>query len=78
MDGIWIEVGELSLTDDKGKKGEIWAVALDSEGDHAVATTQDGRNHVWNLVKSEEKVVAKHFAEYETRGGFGLAVDVVS
>lgn len=50
-----------------------------------VGTTYDGRNNVWELVSEvvnektgEEKVVANKFAEYETRGGFGLAVDVVS
>lgn len=73
MDGIWKLAGEVSL----GKKGEIWAVALDSEGDHLVGTTNDGKNHVWELTKGDV-VEAKEFAEYETRGGFGLAVDVVS
>lgn len=50
-----------------------------------VGTTYDGRNNVWELTREitnektgEEKVVANKFAEYETRGGFGLAVDVVS
>ena len=50
-----------------------------------VGTTYDGRNNVWELVgegmdekSGEEKVSTKKFAEYETRGGFGLAVDVVS
>ena len=40
---------------------------------------------MWELVSEvanektgEERVVANKVAEYETRGGFGLAVDVVS
>jgi len=81
-DGIWKPTGDIPAAK---KAGELWAVTLDSEGQFLVGTTYDGRNNVWELVSEtanektgEEKVVAKKFAEYETRGGFGLAVDVVS
>ncbi|KAK5937715.1 Ski complex subunit Rec14 [Knufia obscura] len=79
-DGIWKPTGEIPAAK---KAGELWAVALDSEGRFLVGTTYDGRNNVWELTREitnektgEEKVVANKFAEYETRGGFGLAVDV--
>jgi len=81
-DGIWKSNGDISAAK---KAGELWAVALDADGRFLVGTTYDGRNNVWELVSEvvsektgEEKVVANKFAEYETRGGFGLAVDVVS
>ena len=81
-DGIWKPTGEIPAAK---KAGELWAITLDSEGHFLVGTTHDGRNNVWELVREvtnektgEEKTIAKKFAEYETRGGFGLAVDVVS
>lgn len=66
------------------KAGELWAVALDGEGKFLVGTTYDGRVNVWELAgqidekSGNEKVAANSFAHWETRGGFGLAVDVVS
>lgn len=80
-DGIWKGIGEIPAAK---KAGELWAVALDTEGRFLVGTTYDGRVNVWELVGSideksgEEQVKAQKFAEWETRGGFGLAVDVVS
>lgn len=81
IDGIWKGVGEIPAAK---KAGELWAVALDKEGKFLVGTTYDGRVNVWQLVsQTEEKTgneqaTANAFAEWETRGGFGLAVDVVS
>lgn len=66
------------------KAGELWAVALDGEGKFLVGTTYDGSVNVWELASQideksgDEKVTANSFANWETRGGFGLAVDVVS
>lgn len=80
-DGIWKGVGVIPAAK---KAGELWAVALDGEGKFLVGTTYDGRVNVWELVSQideksgNEKVSANSFAHWETRGGFGLAVDVVS
>lgn len=66
------------------KAGELWAVALDAEGKFLVGTTYDGRVNVWALEgqidekSGNEQVKANSFAAWETRGGYGLAVDVVS
>lgn len=79
--GMWNEVGDIPAAK---KAGELWAVALDSAGKYLVGTTYDGRVNVWELVSDvneksgAEKVKAQKFAEWETRGGYGLAVDVVS
>lgn len=75
---MWSEVG--SIPSVKKKAGELWAVALDTDGRYLVGTTADGRVNVWELNEdgASGKVTALKFAEWETRGGFGLAVDVVS
>lgn len=81
IDGIWKSVGDIPAAK---KAGELWAVALSSSGQYLVGTTYDGRVNVWELAgKLDEKsgtetVKAEKFSEWETRGGFGLAVDVVS
>ncbi|KAK5091447.1 Ski complex subunit Rec14 [Lithohypha guttulata] len=78
-DGIWKSAGDLPSAK---KAGELWAVALDTEGKYLVGTTYDGRVNVWELARvldeksGEEKITAQKFVEWETRGGFGLAVDV--
>lgn len=89
IDGTWKPAGSIDLTTSetgakksRSKAGELWAPALDSEGNFLVTTTYDGRNNVWQLVSEvnekngDVKVRAEKFAEYETRGGFGLGVDV--
>lgn len=56
------------------KAGELWAPALSAEGRYLAATTYDGRINVWDLnVEGMEKIQV-----YETRGSFGLSVDMVS
>ncbi|KAJ9656828.1 Ski complex subunit Rec14 [Neophaeococcomyces mojaviensis] len=78
VDGIWKAAGEIPAAK---KAGEFWAPALSSDGQYLVGTTYDGRVNVWELVRDEKdgvKVTPKKFAEWETRGGFGLAVDVSS
>lgn len=81
IDGIWKQVGGMPAVK---KAGELWAVALDTEGKFLVGTTYDGRVNVWELQgqldekSGGEQVKANSFATWETRGGYGLAVDVVS
>lgn len=72
----------------KGRKksvaGELWAVALDVEGRYLAATTYDGRVNVWEVgsVVDEktgtQEAKARWFTGWETKGSFGLAVDLVS
>lgn len=77
---MWNEAGDIPAAK---KAGELWAVALDSDGKYLVGTTYDGRVNVWELVpeinekSGVEKIKPQKFAEWETRGGYGLAVDVV-
>lgn len=75
-DGIWKLDSEINIGKDGAKKvkaGEIWAVALSVDGHYLAATTYDGRVNVWDLANVNEK-----FREYETKGSFGMCVDLVS
>jgi superkiller protein 8 len=64
----WIEKGKI---EDGNKAGEIWAIALSEDGQYLAATTYDGRINVWDLVGERRKI-----REYETKGSFGLCIDV--
>jgi superkiller protein 8 len=58
-----------------GKKaGELWAVCLSLDGRYLAGTSAEGKIHVWDLgsEKGPEKM-----RTYETKGSFGLAVDLV-
>jgi hypothetical protein len=58
-----------------GKKaGELWAVCLSLDGRYLAGTTADGKISVWDL--GSEKGVEK-VRTYETKGSFGLSVDLV-
>lgn len=74
-EGIWKLESEINVKDGakKAKAGEIWAVALSVDGQYLAATTYDGRVNVWDLTNVNEK-----FREYETKGSFGMCVDLVS
>lgn len=74
----WELLGEIK---EGNKAGEVWAIALDAEGGFLASTTVDGRVNVWDIrklgVKGEEGVgKEKKFREYETKGSFGLCVDI--
>ena len=83
---MWVEEGALGgLNGDIGeekkkngkktkpKVGEIWAVALSEEGRYVAATSYDGRIGVWDLLTEERRKIR----QYETKGSFGLCVDMV-
>ena len=78
---MWVEEGELGEEggEQKDKKktrskvGEMWAVALSEEGRYLAATSHDGRIGVWDLLSEGRKKIR----EYETKGSFGLCVDMV-
>ncbi|KAF2759438.1 WD40 repeat-like protein [Pseudovirgaria hyperparasitica] len=65
----WVEAGEIV---DSNKAGEIWAVALSEDGSYLASTTYDGRINVWDL-KTEGMPKIR---EYETKGSFGMCVDL--
>ena len=70
-EGMWKEDGEIVET--PRKVGELWAVCLSAEGRFLASTTYDGRINVWDLDNGRKK-----FREYETKGSFGMSIDLVS
>jgi len=69
--GMWKEDGE--IRDASRKAGELWAVVLSPDGQYLAGTTYDGRVNVWDLDNGHQKV-----REYETKGSFGMSIDLVS
>ena len=71
---------ELTYKTDDIKSGEIWAIALSEDGTYLAGTTFDGRVNVWNTntLVDREKGAAQKTQEYETKGSFGMSVDLVS
>ena len=69
----WRPDGEIEAGGTKKQAGEIWAVALSAEGQYLAATTYDGRINVWDLLDPKRQKIR----EYETKGSFGLCVDLV-
>ncbi|KAI9892218.1 MAG: superkiller [Vezdaea aestivalis] len=63
----WIEGGSIQGT----KAGEIWAIALTSDGGFLVSTAIDGRINVWNIEEGRQKI-----REFETKGNFGMCIDI--
>lgn len=68
-EGIWKQDSE--ITSEK-KAGEVWAIALSADGQYLAATTYDGRVGVYDLADKNKKI-----RDYETKGSFGMAVDLV-
>ena len=58
---------------DGNKAGEIWAIALSEDGQYVASTTYDGRINVWDILAGRQKI-----REYETKGSFGMSIDLVS
>lgn len=91
--GEWRCKGLLKTGLESKKAGEVWAVALDEEGRYLAGTTADGRINVWDLANHAEsdagntqgntekkagEVAARKIREFETKGSFGLCIDMVS
>ena len=53
------------------KAGEIWAIALNEDGQFLASTTYDGRINVWDLLHEKRLI-----REYETKGSYGLCIDL--
>ena len=58
---------------DNNKAGEVWAIALSENGQYLASTSFDGRINLWDNVAGRVKI-----REFETRGSFGMAIDLVS
>lgn len=54
------------------KAGEIWSVALDSDGQTLVSSSYDGHVNVWDAAGE-----GKRLMQLETKGSFGLTIDIV-
>lgn len=60
---------------DQNKPGEIWAIAMSADGKFLAGSSINGKINVWSLSKAEGMPKVQ---EYETKGSFGLCVDLVS
>ncbi|KAF2704803.1 WD40 repeat-like protein [Pleomassaria siparia CBS 279.74] len=69
-EGVWKEDGEIV---DNHKPGDIWAVALSADGLYLASSSINGKVNVWSLAKDEG---LPKIREYETKGSFGLCVDL--
>ncbi len=58
---------------DSNKAGEVWALALSEDGQYLAGTTYDGRINVWDTADQGQKI-----RQYDTKGSFGMCVDLVS
>lgn len=59
---------------DNHKPGDIWAIALSADGQYLASSSINGRVNVWSLSKNDG---LPKIREYETKGSFGLCVDLV-
>ncbi|KAL5120176.1 Ski complex subunit Rec14 [Pleosporales sp. CAS-2024a] len=69
--GLWSADGE--IVGDQNKSREIWAIAISADGHYLAGSGIDGKINVWSLSKSEDMAKIR---EYETKGSFGLCVDL--
>ncbi|KAL6706108.1 Ski complex subunit Rec14 [Coniothyrium glycines] len=69
-DGAWAEDGEIV---DQNKPGDIWAIAVSADGQYLASSSINGKVNVWSLNQSEGM---PRIREYETKGSFGLCVDL--
>ena len=60
------------IVTDGNKAGEVWALALTSDGHYLASTSYDGRINVWDTNNGRQKI-----REYETKGSYGMAIDLV-
>jgi WD40 repeat protein len=64
----------LTYDSDQNKPGEIWAIAISADGQYLAGSSINGKVNVWSLNKAENMPKIR---EYETKGSFGLCVDLV-
>ncbi|KAF2872483.1 WD40-repeat-containing domain protein [Massariosphaeria phaeospora] len=68
--GEWRLEGEIV---DQNKPGDVWAIALSADGQYLASSSINGKVNVWSLNKAEG---FPKIREYETKGSFGLCVDL--
>ncbi|KAK3114988.1 Ski complex subunit Rec14 [Teratosphaeriaceae sp. CCFEE 6253] len=77
-EGVWSQKGE--IRPDEKKAGEHWALALSENGKYLACTTHDGRINVYDTSgfdpASADGGQARKFTEFETKGSFGMSVDI--
>lgn len=64
----------LTCVTDQNKPGEVWAIAMSADGQYLASSSINGKINVWSLNKEEGM---PRIREYETKGSFGLCVDLV-
>lgn len=57
---------------DDRSSGGVWAITLSPDGNLLAATTHDGRINIWKTVET-----GRTFRQYETKGSFGISVEIV-
>lgn len=62
-----------NLAADLGKTSNVWAVALSEDGQYLAGVSQNGHIKVWDLNANGEQI-----RDYETKGSFGICLDMVS
>lgn len=50
----------------------MWAIALSADGQYLASTSYNGRLNVWDTKNERKK-----FKEYETKGSYGMCIDLV-
>ena len=73
-EGIWKDDGDITVGSRK-KAGENWALCLSYDAKFLASTTHDGRVNVWDLTDTGSR---KKIREFETKGSFGMSIDMVS
>ncbi|KAF2656760.1 WD40 repeat-like protein [Lophiostoma macrostomum CBS 122681] len=68
-DGEWEAVGDIT---DSNKPGSIWAIALSADGAYLASSSINGKINVWSLSEASMPQIRS----YETKGSFGLCVDL--
>lgn len=67
-----------TLTGTGKKAGDHWAPALSGDGRYLALTSHDGRIKVYDTAEIDsEAKTAKTIANFETKGSFGMCVDIV-
>ena len=56
------------------KPGDVWAIALSADGKFIASSSINGKINVWSLDEEGKPKIR----DYETKGSFGMCVDLVN
>ena len=59
---------------DQVKVGDVWAIALSADGKYLASSSINGKINVWSLDEEGKPKIR----DYETKGSFGMCVDLVN